>query len=391
MLSSPLRVAVTPPSGHEAIRQQAQRALGVDVDLIVLPTEALFAALLSRPEDVDLAQVEMWMIGDLVARGIVQPLDTSEIRRFDEIDPLFTHGKVDDRAVPGYGAAPWRRIYAQGSGPCLNAVPTICNCDTLGWREDLTAEPIRSWADLLAPRVRGRVGVADMPAVSHVELSMALSAAGLISYGDIGEQSAAEIDGTYALLGDLARDGQFSGLWGSYEASVTAMAEGRVAVQSCWPPAIAALRRMGIPVRYTMLEEGGRGWAGGLALMAHLVSERREMAIEYINWYLDGWPGAYLMRQGYYPSTPSAARAHLSGAEWDFWYEGAPALHPIQGTDGAEIGQIGERREGGAFVDRMGRIACWNTRMIEEARIRQHWDIFRQQIRTVCGRGTHSC
>ena len=71
-------------------------------------------------------------------------------------------------------------------------------------------------------------------------------------------------------------------------------AEGRWAFLCAWWPPI----------------EGCRGWFGGLALSAHLSgSGTCDAAYEYLNWWLDGGPGAILARNGAYLANHSAVRA----------------------------------------------------------------------------------
>lgn len=379
-----LRVAVTPPSGHSAIPKRASADLGFNIEMEVLPTEALFDRVLEGRGQLDLVQVEAWMVDRLDLEDLIEPIPATAIDRFTEIPQLFTDGVVNGQPVAGHGAAPWRVIFADPArrqeSAWLRIVPTVCNADSLGWRADRVAAPVDSWAALIDPAHAGKVAIADMSAVSHIELSLALQARGIVAYADIGEQSPQEIRATYSAIEQLP-PGHFFDAWASFESSIEGMANGPVTVQSCWPPAITELRARGIPVRYSQLKEGGRGWCGGFALLRGIGKDRRERALRYINWYLDGWAGAYLARQGYYSSTPEAARQWLDAAEWRYWYEGRAAEIPIAGPDGKIVGDVGSRREGGSFDERMGRIACWNTRMTEDALIRACWSGVRSQIK----------
>lgn len=385
MSAGRIRVAVTPPSGHEEIPRKAESDLGFEICLSVLPTEALFEKILSNDGAFDLVQVEAWMVDELVRRDLIVPIAAKAVEHFEAISSIITAGVVDGHRVGGYGAAPWKVLFADGArrqeAAWLNFIPSVCNADTLGWRADHLTVGIKSWASLIDPSLRGRVALADMPAVSHVELSLALQASGIMNYSDIGEQSAEEIDATYDALNKLP-EGHFYALWSTYEDSVAAMADGPVALQSCWPPAVADLRGKEIPVRYSPLKEGSRGWAGGYVIMRSSERSAREMALAYANWYLEGWAGAYLSRQGYYSAVPFTVRQHLAPADWIYWYEGAAAETDILNPAGQVIERIGGRREGGSFRMRMGRIACWNTRMVEEPRIRQHWALFREAYRS---------
>jgi putative spermidine/putrescine transport system substrate-binding protein len=89
----------------------------------------------------------------------------------------------------------------------------------------------------------------------------------------------------------------------------------------------------------------------------------KDAAYEFMNWWLSGWPGAFIARQGYYISNPQRSRGHLSAAEWDYWYEGKPAATDLLGTDGSVVVKQGETRDGGSYERRFSNIAVWNTVM----------------------------
>ena len=63
-----------------------------------------------------------------------------------------------------------------------------------------------------------------------------------------------------------------------------------------------------------------------------------DAAYEYINWYLSGWVGGFLMRQGYYSAVPETSKKFMSDDEWGFWFEGKEAQgdrnQPIWRRDG---------------------------------------------------------
>ncbi len=377
-----LRVAVTPPSGHGAIVMRATRELGFEVALTVLPTQRLFAVGLAEPERFDLIQAEAWMIEELRNSDSIQPVGVGEVSGFHSLSTLFTEGMVGGVPVPERGVAPHTILYADASRRWLNSVPTICNGDTLGWRADRVHQPVTSWGDLLLPAMAGRAVLADVPAASYLELSLACQARGLANYADIGEQSRAEIDATYKVLFGLADAGHFDTLWPSFEVSIERFTSGPAAIGSLWPPAVTALQKLGAPVRYAPLQEGYRGWAGGFALSSRLDPGRRAQALAYVNWYLSGWAGAFLTRQGYYSAAPDAARAFLSRDEWAFWQLGEPAAGVIAAPDGAVIGRPGDRREGGSYETRMSNIACWSTRMAEADYVSSQWEGFRERVQS---------
>ena len=81
----------------------------------------------------------------------------------------------------------------------------------------------------------------------------------------------------------------------------------------------------GIELERWPLEEGYRSWGGGIGLSASLSGIELDAAYEYINWYLSGWVGGFLMRQGYYSAVPETSKNFMSEDEWGFWFEGKAA------------------------------------------------------------------
>jgi putative spermidine/putrescine transport system substrate-binding protein len=185
-----------------------------------------------------------------------------------------------------------------------------------------------------------------------------------------------EIDKTIAFLIDTKKSGQFRAFWKTFDESVNLMASGEVVIQSMWSPAVAAVRAKGIPCTYQPLKEGYRAWGGGLGLAKHLTGPQLDAAYEYINWYLSGWVGAYLNRQGYYSAALDTAKAFMSEDEWAFWMDGKPAKGDILSPDGKVMEKAGAVRDGGSFAERMGKVACWNSVMDEDRYMVKRWNEF---------------
>ena len=97
---------------------------------------------------------------------------------------------------------------------------------------------------------------------------------------------------------------------------------------------------------------------------------------EFINWYLSGWAGAYLNRQGYYSAVLPTAKAQMEPYEWAYWMEGKPAEKDIKGPDGSLLEKAGATRDGGSYDDRMGNVACWNAVMDENDYMVRKWNEF---------------
>ena len=183
-------------------------------------------------------------------------------------------------------------------------VPTIYNADTLGIRPDLINRPINSWTELLNPEFRGKASILNIASIGIMDAAMVCEAMGEIQYGDKGNMTKEEIDGTMAIFTEAKKAGQFRAFWKTFDESVNLMASGEVVIQSMWSPAITKVRSMGIPCVYQPLKEGYRSWGGGLGISANLSGLALDAAYEYVNWYLSGWVGGLLMRQGYYSAAP---------------------------------------------------------------------------------------
>lgn len=205
---------------------------------------------------------------------------------------------------------------------------------------------------------------------------MVCEAMGKIQYGNRGNMTQDEIDQTMAIMTEAKRVGQFRSFWKTFDESVNLMASGEVVIQSMWSPAVTAVKTQGVPCVFQPLKEGYRAWGGGLGLSSSLSGMQLDAAHEYINWYLSGWVGGFLMRQGYYSAVPETSKEFMSANEWGYWFEGKPATEDITDPFGKVMAKAGETRDGGSFKERMGQIACWNSVMDENQYMVRKWNEF---------------
>jgi putative spermidine/putrescine transport system substrate-binding protein len=273
------------------------------------------------------------------------------------------------------------------TGPCstefsatptewMTLIPTTYNADTLGIRPDLIKRPIDSWAELLNPQFKGKAALLNIPAIGIMDSAMAIEAMGHMKYGDKGNMTKAEIDQTIRILIEAKHAGQFRAFWKDFNESVNLMASGEVVIQSMWSPAVTKVRTMGVACKFQPLKEGYRSWASGFGFPRSLQGKKLDAAYEFVNWFQDGWAGAYLMRQGYYPGVIETAKTHMQPYEWDYWIEGKPAAQDIKAPDGQLLEKAGAVRDGGSYTQRMSAIACWNAVMDENIYMVQKWNEF---------------
>ena len=380
-----LRQFGTGVSNLNAIAEKCKEDLGITLEMTATDSDAAAQRAVTQPDSYDIADVEYWICKKVFPTGVLQPMDVSRLKYYDAIVPLFKNGKLLPDSVIAQGTAPLTvgyvdgadsKAFAAGETGWFTMVPTIYNADTLGIRPDLVGRDITTWADIMDPAFKGKTSILNIPSIGIMDAAMIMEAMGNIRYADKGNMTKEEIDKTIEFLIKAKQDGQFRAFWKSFDESVNLMASGEVVIQSMWSPAVAAVRAKGIPCRYQPLKEGYRAWGGGLGLAAHLSGAQLDAAYEYINWYMSGWVGAYLNRQGYYSACLDTAKEFMTPDEWGFWMEGKPAAGDILSPDGKVMEKAGAVRDGGSFAERMGRVACWNAVMDEDRYMVSKWNEF---------------
>jgi putative spermidine/putrescine transport system substrate-binding protein len=380
-----LRQFGTGVSNLNAIAEQCKADLGITLEMTAMDSDATAQRAVTQPDSYDIADIEYWIAKKVFPAGVMQPMDVKKLKYFDKIVPLFIDGKLKPESVIAQGTAPHTvgfveaqdsKTFAKEPTGWMTMVPTIYNADTLGIRPDLVGRDITTWADIMDPAFKGKTSILNIPSIGIMDAAMIMEAMGNIKYADKGNMTPEEIDKTIDFLIKAKQDGQFRAFWKSFDESVNLMASGEVVIQSMWSPAVAAVRSKGIPCVYQPLKEGYRAWGGGLGLAAHLEGAKLDAAYEYINWYLSGWVGAYLNRQGYYSAAMETAKQHMSEDEWGFWVEGKPAKGDILSPDGKVMEKAGAVRDGGSFEERMGKVACWNSVMDEDRYMVKRWNEF---------------
>lgn len=314
----------------------------------------------------------------------IQPIDITRITLWDDVSSLTKTGRIAPHAAIGAGDAPVTRLYAQADGSLgsrpsrwISMLPTVHNVDSFVYRTDRAGEaPVDSWRALFDPAWSGHVALVDEPAIGVFDALLAAEASGLIAPQSAGQLTAGEIDQLIALLNSKRNTGHFHGFWKTAVEAADWMSEDAAWIQSAWSPAITALQRRGIPVEQAVPREGYRAWHGGLCLSSRLSERMRDVAYEYLNWWLSGYAGAAVARQGYYMSVLDPVKQYLSSAEWRYWYEGAPASEALPAPDGTPIIPAGALRSGGSYWRRFGSVAIWNTTMDEHNYLARLWARF---------------
>ena len=369
-----LRVLGTGVTLHNEIRRKAEQDLGISISFEPKGSAGVLQKASTRPESFDVYEQWSNSINVLWQANAIQPIDKERITRWDEINSLTKTGLLTPGMSIGAGDAPHKLLHVQADGSLganktnqISFLPYVHNVDSFGYNTSVIpqgeAYKTESWGWLLDDEYRGRVGLVNEPTIGIFDAALAAKARGLLSFRDIGNLSKSEVDSLFELLVDYKRRGHFNGIWSSVPQSVDFMKTGRVVIESMFSPAVSTLNGMGIPVTYAAPREGYRGWHGVLCLSSKTTGYERDAAYDYMNWWIDGWAGAYMARQGYYISIPERAKEHLSAHEWDYWYEGKVAARDLPGADGRVAAREGSRRTGGSYLKRLGNVAVWNTVM----------------------------
>jgi putative spermidine/putrescine transport system substrate-binding protein len=366
----------------EPIRRQAIKDLGFEIAFELVDGAEEIRQAVTQPESFDV--YHQWHTVDLMwTASSIQPLAVARINRWSEIEELsalsFDGKAICDDILRQLYVQEDGRLAARRTGRAA-MLPTIHGADSLGFlsglREQLAPGEPDSWRWLIDERWRGKVAMLRDPTLGMIEAALAIEGAGILKFDDISNLSIEEIDAIIAILKEKKRSGHFRGLWETYEDAARLMERGGVVVQSIFSPAIVKLRRSGLSVLSAIPAEGTRGWRSDLCLSARAKGEALEAAYAYLNWWLDGAPGAILARQGYYMSAREATRQRLSPAEWDYWYEGQPAREDLPDPFGEICVRAGEVRDGGSYGERMSQVRVWNTIMDDHNYLARRWHEF---------------
>ncbi|MGF6174772.1 ABC transporter substrate-binding protein [Ensifer sp. 4252] len=377
-----LRVLGTAISLLEELRVRAEADLGIDVvfdnnDFLTTQHKAA-----QEPDSYDIYDQCFHNLDIVWYWRAIQPIEIGRIALWNEINDLTKTGHIGPNARLGQGDAPVKKLFVQpnlelGDTPSstISMLPTTHNFDSFAYRTDVAPNTVamNSWAALLDERWAGRAALVDEPAIGIFDAALAAQASGLMSFDNIGAMTVDEIDRLIGLLEERKKNGYFRAFWRTAEDAARLMVRGETDIQSMWSTGISILNGQGVPVEQAVPAEGYRAWHGGLCLARHLSGRMRDVAYDYLNWWISGWPGSVVARQGYYISTPERSRQFMSVAEWDYWYGGLPATCDLPGPDGTMRIRAGSVRSGGSYWQRANCIAVWNTTMDEHNYLVRRW------------------
>lgn len=369
-----LRVLGTHVTLQEQIRQKAQKDLGIEIEFFPGGSASVLHQAATRPETFDIYEQWSNSIKVLWEASAIQPIDKGRINFWDEINDLCKKGSIVPNAPKGLGDAPYKMLYVQDDLSLdsnetnnISFLPYVHNTDSFGYNSRFIPKGVpyetESWGWLLDKKYRGKVALVNAPTIGIFDAALAVEAQGMMKFENMGNMTRDEIDELFSILLEYCSMGHFRGVWSSVPKSVELMANGEVVIQSMFSPGVSALKGMGIPCVYAAPKEGYRAWHGVMCLSSKATGNTKDAAYDFMNWWLSGWVGAFIARQGYYISNPQRSKSFMNKEEWDYWYEGKPAEKSLKGTDGKVSIQPGEVRTGGSYIKRFSNVAVWNTVM----------------------------
>lgn len=369
-----LRVLGTHATLIEDIREKAMQDLGIEIDFQPGGSASVLHQAATRPGSFDIYEQWSNSINILWNSGSIQAIDTLRLKQWGAINELSKTGRLGARGKIGAGDSPHKILWvgddnnlSASQSSRISFLPYVHNADSFGYNADRLsvahAGQDESWSWLLSDAHKGKIAIVNAPTIGIFDLALAVKARGLMEFEDIGNMTRGELDKLFSIVVDFKKQGYFRGVWSSIPQSVKFMHEGDVVIESMFSPAVDSLLEKSIPCVYASPKEGYRAWHGVMCLSSATYGGQKDAAYAYMDWWLSGWAGAYIARQGYYISTPELSREFLTSDEWGYWYEGKPAESPLANSDGKVTVKAGQRRRGGSYADRFSNVAVWNTVM----------------------------
>lgn len=369
-----LRILGTHVTLQEELRKKAMQDLGIELIFEPKGSAAVLQKAASQPGAFDLYEQWSDSINILWHAGAIQPIETERLNHWNEVSSLAKTGKVASDANYGAGDNPNKILFVQEDGTLsskaskkISFMPYVHNVDSYGYNTNIIKKGIpyetESWGWLLDPAHKGKVALVNAPTIGIFDAALAAQANGLMKFKDMGNMTTDEIDQLFRILMKKKEEGHFAGFWSSVPQSADFIVNKRVHLQSMFSPGVSAARGRGTPVTYASPKEGYRAWHGVMCLSSKTKGHVKDAAYEYMNWWLSGYAGAFIARQGYYISNYERSRELMSKVEYDYWYLGLPAATDLKGTDGKVSVLKGEVRDGGSYIKRFSNVAVWNTVM----------------------------
>ncbi|TIT46870.1 MAG: ABC transporter substrate-binding protein, partial [Mesorhizobium sp.] len=101
-----LRQFGTGVSNLNAIADKCKADLGITLEMTATDSDAAAQRAVTQPDSYDIADIEYWICKKVFPSGVLQPMDVSKLKYYDELVPLFKTGKLTPDSVIAQGTAP---------------------------------------------------------------------------------------------------------------------------------------------------------------------------------------------------------------------------------------------------------------------------------------------
>ncbi len=367
------------------IARKVKEDLGITIEYIPVVTDEVSKRVVTQPNSFDIVDSEYFSLKKLMPSGNLVGMDARRIKNADKITPVFTKGEVGGKKIGDQGTAPKKVFYLEGQNSTkfaasptewITLIPTTYNADTLGIRPDLIKRADHLVEGIAEPRIQGQGLDPQHPVDRHHGRRDGGGGDRRLHLSRQGQHD----EGRDRPHHEGADRGQACRAVPRLLAGFQRIREPDGVGRDGDPVDVVARRHQGalqgVACTYQPLKEGYRAWATGFGLPKTLTGKKLDAAYDFINWFLSGWAGAYLNRQGYYSAVLETAKANMEPYEWAFWMEGKPAEKDIKAPDGTIMEKAGAVRDGGSFEQRMGAVACWNSVMDENTYMVRKWNEF---------------
>ena len=89
-----LRQFGTGVSNLNAIADKCKADLGITLEMTATDSDAAAQRAVTQPDSYDIADIEYWICKKVFPSGVLQPMDVSKLKYYDELVPLFKTGKL---------------------------------------------------------------------------------------------------------------------------------------------------------------------------------------------------------------------------------------------------------------------------------------------------------
>jgi spermidine/putrescine transport system substrate-binding protein len=252
----------------------------------------------------------------LVQLGLVQPIDTSRIKYWDNIFPAF-------KDLPGV-TMPDGKHYM---------VPVDAGTTGLVYNSDKISPAPTKFADIFDPKYAGKAAMIDYPVTAIQVGALALG------YEDPTNLTDEQLENIKNLYIDAKKRGQFRTFWQSWSDIANLLKTGEVEISMGYPGNSLEIQREGYPIEYKLAEEGQLLWTCGYGITK--TCKNLDAAYALINYYLSPEAEAFEAKTWNYMVTNEEALKVVDPkvreeARLDMAYDlgnARPAAPPAQGYE----------------------------------------------------------